>query len=402
MTNHIKAGRQASPGTGGALCLTGRFSAMYIIPAALSLLVLTSCGQAENGYANKGPQEFPIYTIQQAPTTLKVQYPASLEGQQNIEIRPKIDGYIREILVDEGAVVKKGQVLFVIDAPQYEQEVRTATAAIQSAEAEVSTAKLQVSNLTPLVKKEIITATALEAAQYNLKAKEAVLSQARASLANAHTNIGYTRIVSPVDGVVGTIPNKIGSLVSPSAPQALTMVSNIRNIYAYFSFDEKEFLAFTAKYKGQSIQEKLQQMPAVSLVLPNGTNYPEQGHVETVNGMIDRSTGAISFRATFPNPGGIIRSGGSATLEIPMNLSSALLLPQKATFEMQGRKMVYVVAADGMVKSREVHVMDIGTGDSYVVESGLQAGDKVVAEGMGNLKDSLLIKPIPAKPLAQQ
>ncbi|ACU62236.1 efflux RND transporter periplasmic adaptor subunit [Chitinophaga pinensis] len=398
MTNHMKAGRQASPGTGGALCLTG----MYIIPAALSLLLLGACGQTESGYANNGPQEFPIYTIQQAPTTLKVQYPASLEGQQNIEIRPKIDGYIREILVDEGAVVKKGQLLFVIDAPQYEQEVRTATAAIQSAEAEVSAAKLQVSNLTPLVKKEIITATALEAAQYNLEAKEAVLSQARAGLANAHTNIGYTRIVSPVDGIVGAIPNKIGSLVSPSAPQALTMVSNIRNIYAYFSFDEKEFLAFTAKYKGQSVHEKLQQMPPVSLVLPDGTHYPEQGRVETVNGMIDRSTGAISFRATFPNPAGIIRSGGSATLEIPMNLSSALLLPQQATFEMQGMKMVYVVSADGMVKSREVHVMDIGTSDSYVVESGLQAGDKVVAEGMGNLKDSLLIKPVPAKPLAQQ
>ncbi|TWV89344.1 efflux RND transporter periplasmic adaptor subunit [Chitinophaga pinensis] len=402
MTNYVNAGGPASPGTGSALPRTGGLSVRYIIPAALSLLLLGSCGQQEGGYANNGPQEFPIYTIRQTPTILKVQYPASLEGQQNIEIRPKIDGYIREILVDEGAFVKKGQVLFVIDAPQYEQEVRTATAAIQSAEAEVSAAKLQVSNLTPLVKKEIVTATALEAAQYNLKAKEAILSQAKASLANAHTNIGYTRIVSPVDGVVGTIPNKIGSLVSPAAPQALTMVSDIRNIYAYFSFDEKEFLAFTARYKGQSMQEKLQQMPAVSLVLPDGSSYPEKGRVETVNGMIDRATGAISFRATFPNPTGIIRSGGSATLEIPMNLSSALLLPQKATFEMQGRKMVYVVAADGMVKSREVHVMDIGTGDSYVVESGLQSGDKVVAEGMGNLKDSILIKPVPAKPLAQQ
>ena len=369
-----------------------------LIAAALCLLLLSSCSQdQQGGYGNTGPQEFPVYTLGTAPTTLKVQYPASLEGEQDIEIRPKIDGYIQQILVDEGAVVKKGQLLFRISAPQYEQEVKTANAAIQSAEADLATARIQVSNLTPLVKKEIITASALEAAEYNLKAKQAALAQAKASLANARTNTGYTQIVSPVDGVVGTIPNKIGSLVSPSAPQALTVISNIRNIYAYFSFDEKEFLTFIAKYPGQSVQQKLKQLPPVSLILSDGTTYPQKGRVETVNGMIDKATGSITFRALFPNAQGMIRSGGSATLEIPMDLSAALLVPQAATFEMQGKTMVYVVEPKGMVKSREIKIMSLGSGDKYVVENGLASGDQVVAEGMGNLKDSIIIKPVPIK-----
>jgi membrane fusion protein (multidrug efflux system) len=383
--------------------LSTSFKQFGYLAILLALLVLNACNPpAQNGFANAGPPEYPVYTIQNAPATLTVEYPATLEGQQNIEIRPKIDGYIRQILVDEGSVVKKGQLLFIISAPQFKQEVRSAYAAIQSAEADVHTARIQVDNLAPLVKKEIVTSSALESAQFNLKAKQAVLAQARAGLANARTNIGYTRIVSPVNGMVGNIPNKLGSLVSPSAVTPLTVVSSIKNIHAYFSFNEKEFLAFSSKYKGKTVAEKLQQMPQLSLMLPDGTLYPEKGRVETVNGMIDKATGSISFRATFPNSNGIIRSGGSATIQIPMKLSNALLLPQKATFELQGKKMIYVVNPKGMVKSREVRVMDQAAGENYVVEAGLTSGEKVVAEGMGNLKDSDTIKPVPVKTDMQQ
>jgi membrane fusion protein (multidrug efflux system) len=365
-----------------------------IIVLAGSLFLLASCSQPPATDYGAGPQEYPVYAIQNGAATLMASYPASLEGQQNVEIRPKVEGYIRQIYIDEGAVVRKGQLLFKIDAPQYEQEVLTAKAAIRSAEADVSSAKLQVANITPLVKKEIVTGTALEAAQYNLQSKEALLAQAKASLANARTNIGYTTIVSPVDGIIGKLPNKPGSLVSPASAQPLTTVSNTGNIYAYFSFDEKQFLEFSSKYPGKTIQEKLKHMPAVSLILSDGTLYPQKGHVETVNGQIDNQTGAASFRASFPNPQGTIRTGGSATLQIPLSLSSAVLLPQKATFEMQGRKMVYIVNEKGMVKGREVQVMDLLAGNDYVVKEGLKAGDRVVTDGMGNLKDSVIIKPV--------
>ncbi|MEN0052328.1 MAG: efflux RND transporter periplasmic adaptor subunit [Mucilaginibacter sp.] len=357
---------------------------------------MASCSnppEANNGAGQ--PQEYPVYAVQNSQATLLASYPASLEGEQNVEIRPKVDGYISQIYVDEGATVKKGQLLFKIDAPQYQQEVITANASIKSAEAEVNAAKLQVANITPLVKKEIVTGTALQNAQYNLQAKEAQLAQARATLANAKTNIGYTTIVSPAAGVVGKLPNKPGSLVSPSSPVPLTTVSNIQKIYAYFSFDEKQFLEFSAKYPGKSISEKIKQLPAVSLVLSDGMVYPEKGRIETVNGLIDNQTGSVSFRATFPNPLGTLRSGGSATLQIPVSIASALLLPQKATFEVQGRKMVYVVNEKGMVKGKEVQVMDLFAGNDYVVKDGLKAGDRVVTDGMGNLKDSVTIKPVP-------
>lgn len=367
-----------------------------IIMLSGTLGIMASCSnppEANNGAGQ--PQEYPVYAVQNSQATLLASYPASLEGEQNVEIRPKVDGYISQIYVDEGATVKKGQLLFKIDAPQYQQEVITANASIKSAEAEVNAAKLQVANITPLVKKEIVTGTALQNAQYNLQAKEAQLAQARATLANAKTNIGYTTIVSPAAGVVGKLPNKPGSLVSPSSPVPLTTVSNIQKIYAYFSFDEKQFLEFSAKYPGKSISEKIKQLPAVSLVLSDGMVYPEKGRIETVNGLIDNQTGSVSFRATFPNPLGTLRSGGSATLQIPVSIASALLLPQKATFEVQGRKMVYVVNEKGMVKGKEVQVMDLFAGNDYVVKDGLKAGDRVVTDGMGNLKDSVTIKPVP-------
>jgi membrane fusion protein (multidrug efflux system) len=366
-----------------------------IIMLSGAIGVLASCSNSpQAGYGAGGPQEFPVYAVQNSPATLLASYPASLEGEQNVEIRPKVDGYISQIYVDEGSIVKKGQLLFKIDAPQYQQEVLTATAAIRGAEAEVNAAKLQVANITPLVQKEIVTGTALENAQYNLQSKEAALAQAKAMLANAKTNIGYTTIVSPANGVVGNLPNKPGSLVSPASPQPLTTISNIQKIYAYFSFDEKQFLEFSAKYPGKSISEKIKQLPAVSLVLSDGTVYPEKGRIETVNGLIDNQTGSVSFRATFLNPRGDLRSGGSATLQIPISLPSALLLPQKATFEVQGRKMVFVVNDKGMVKGREVQVLDLFTDNDYVVKDGLKAGDRIVTDGMGNLKDSVIIKPV--------
>jgi len=365
------------------------------IPIVLVVALLTSCSPQQPGAGfDTSPKEYPVYTLQTGAATIISAYPASLEGEQNIEIRPKVDGFIREIFVDEGAVVKKGQLLFKLHAPQYEQEMVSAAAMISSAEAAVNAARLQVNNILPLVKKAIVTHTALETAQYQLAEKEAALAQAKASLANARTNIGYTSIGSPVNGIVGAIPYKTGSLVSSQSPLALTTVSNIGKVYAYFSFDEKQLLGFFARYPGHTVEEKLKHFPPVTLLLTDGTEYPEKGRIAAVNGMIDKKTGSISFRATFPNPSGMLRSGGSATLQIPLELPDALLLPQKATFEMQGKKLVFVVDEKNRVSSREVQVTAAGNGGNYIVQAGVQRGDRVVTDGMDNLRDSMIIKPI--------
>lgn len=363
------------------------------------LLSMASCGdkntQAGGAAAGGAPpvQSYPVFTVKAQTTTLNSDFPATLQGQQNIEIRSKIDGYVDKIFVDEGAVVKKGQMLFRISAPQYAQDVATAAAAISSAEADVSAAQLQVNKTKPLVEKDIISHFELESAQYTLQARKAALAQARASLNTAKVNLGYTNITSPVNGVVGTIPYKLGSLINSTTADPLTTVSNIGTVYAYFALNEKQLLEFSRRYEGKSLDQKLKKLPEVSLVLADGTAYPEKGRVETISGLLNTSTGSASFRAQFPNPLGLIRSGGSATVRLPNTVQNAILVPQKATYELQGKRFVYVVDAKGAVKSTEIQTMEMASGQFFVVTSGVKDGETVVLEGASSLKDGMTIKP---------
>lgn len=364
-----------------------------------AMLLLSACSHNQNQAGAQGAggqppaQSYPVFKLGTRDAILSSEYPATLQGQQNIEIRPKIDGYIDRIYIDEGAAVKKGQPLFHISAPQYTQDINTAAAAISSAQADVNTAQLQVNKTKPLVEKDIISHYELESAQLTLQARKAALAQARASLANAKTNLGYTTVTSPVNGVVGTIPYKLGSLVSSTTTQPLTTVSNIGNVYAYFSLNEKQLLDFSRRYEGKSLDAKLSKIPPVSLTLSDGTDYPEKGRVETVSGLINTETGSASFRAAFPNPVGLIRSGGSATIRIPQTVKNALLIPQKATYELQGKRFVFVVDAKGAVKNTEIQIMDLAAGQYFVVTSGLKDGDVIVLEGTANLQDGVTIKP---------
>jgi len=365
--------------------------------AIITCLVSFSCGNKQSDdSANEGvnapPAAYQVFKVISQTATLKTAYPATLQGEQNIEIRPRIDGYIEQIYVDEGATVKKGQLLFRISAPQYQQNVNTATAAISSAEADVSTAELQVKKTKPLVEKDIISRYELEAAEYTLQARKAALAQAKANLANAKTNLGYTNVTIPVNGVVGTIPYKLGSLVSSTTAMPLTTVSNIGKVHAYFSLNEKQLLNFSREYKGNTLEAKLKQLPAVTLILSDGTEYPEKGYVETIAGLINTETGSASFRATFPNPVGLLRSGGSATIEIPVTVNDATLVPQRSTYELQGKRFVYLVNDSNKVTSTEIEVMATAAGQYFVVTSGLKAGDTVVYESTGSLQDST-IKP---------
>ena len=366
----------------------------YLSIALLSLFISCSAGDDKKapGAADQ-IQSYPVVALSAQSTTLETDYPATLEGIQNIDIRPKVDGFIERIYVDEGATVKKGQLLFTINAPQYEQLVRTASASISSAEADVNAAQLQVNKTRPLVEKDIISKYDLDAAQLTLQSRKAALAQARAELANARVNLGYTRITSPVDGVIGSIPFKTGSLVNGTSAQPLTTVSNISKVYAYFSMNEKQLLDFSRNYKGSNLAAQMKNIPAVSLVLSDGTIYAQNGKIESINGLINTNTGSASLRATFANPISLLRSGASASVRIPQYLDSVILIPQKSTIDLQGKKFVYVLDDKGTVKNVEVEIMEIAKGNFYVITKGLKAGDKVVLEGFQSLKDGAQIKP---------
>lgn len=368
----------------------------FAILMGCAMMASLGCRDSQGSQNQQGgatvAQAYPVLKVTTHNTTLQSQYPATLQGVQNIEIRPKIDGYIEHIYIDEGATVKKGQLLFKISAPQYEQDVKNALAAINSAQADVNTARLQVEKTKPLVAKEIISDYELKSAEDALKVKEAALLQAKTTLANARTNLSYTTITSPVDGVAGMIPYKLGSLVSSTTTQPLTMISNISKVYAYFSMNEKQLLDFSRQYKGSTLEAKLKQLPEVSLILSDGTDYPEKGKIESIGGQINAETGAASFRATFPNPVRLIRSGGSATVVIPEPVKDALLVPQRSTYELQGKRFVYLVNGD-KVKSTEIATLPDAAGQYFVVTNGIKPGDQIVYEAAAPIADGTAIKP---------
>jgi membrane fusion protein (multidrug efflux system) len=363
----------------------------------LSGITLASCGgsnkdQAAQAGAAPQVQEYKVVTLQPRSATLNTDFPASIQGQENIEIRPRIEGYIEKIFVDEGAVVKKGQPLFKINDPQYEQAVRTANAGIKTAQAQVSTAKLAVVKVTPLVQKEIVSKYELESAQYSYDSALASLASAKAVLVNAQTNLGYTTVTSPVNGVVGSIPFRLGSLVNSSTTDPLTTVSSIGNVYAYFALNEKLLLEFTNDSSGTTFSQKIAKMPKVSLILSDGSVYKEQGRIETVNGLINTATGSANIRARFPNAQGIIRSGSSTNVRIPNPVKDAILIPQSATYELQDKRFAVVIDKDGKSKTVSITVMENTPGNYFIVKSGLKSGDQVALEGVATLKDGTQIK----------
>lgn len=363
------------------------------VTAFILLLVLGACKNNKGGSKNAVIKPYPVITLTPQDAVINSDYPATIMGIQNIEIRPKIDGYVEAIYIDEGATVKKGQLLFKINAPQYEQNVNTAEANIKIAVADVNAAQMQVNKVKPLVEKDIVSAYELESAAYTLQSKQAALAQAQAALNNAKTNLSYTLITSPADGVVGLLPYKIGSLVSSTTANPLTTVSDITQIYAYFSINERQGLDFFLASKGATMQEKLATLPPVTLVLANGIILPRKGRVETASGLINPQTGAINMRATFDNPDGLVRSGSSAIVRVPRTVDTALLVPQKATYQIQGKLFVYVVDADNKVRSVDIGSNASAAGQSFVVQQGLKAGDKIVVDGISNLREDLVIQP---------
>ena len=338
--------------------------------------------------------EYQVLKLAPETITLYNEFPATIEGIENIEIRPKIEGFIEKVHVDEGEYVEKGRLLFVLNAPQYEQEIRNTEAAISSAEAAVNSAQVDVEKTRPLVERDIISKFELTSAENTVTAKKAALEQAQVNLANAKTNYSYTRITAPVSGFIGTLPYKIGSLVNSSTADPLTTISNIKKVYAYFSINEKTHLEFARKNKGMTPQERKNNQPEVSLLLPDYTLFDEKGSIQTISGQVDEETGSFNVRAVFNNPDNLLRTGNSATIRIPRTIENVLQIPQAATYEIQGNVYAYVVDSLSQAISTKITVTPSTSGQAYIVTEGLKANDEVIIEGINTLSSGKKIKPV--------
>lgn len=363
----------------------------YFASLGMALLTLTACGSSSQQMP-EASNDYAVQTVQTTEASLNTSYPATIKGVQDIEIRPKIAGHITKVLVDEGDFVTAGQPLFLIDAVQYQAAVKSAKAAIAVVKANISTQQLTVNNKKQLLEKKIISQYDYDIAANTLKSYEAQLAQSQAALVEAENNLSYCTVKSPANGVVGTIPYRVGSLVSSSSAEALTTVSNISNVYVYFSMTEKQLLSLTKESGG--ITKAMAAMPAITLVMADGTQYNETGKVTAISGVIDQSTGAVQMRATFNNAGHILRSGGTGSVLIPTHSNNAILIPQKSTYEIQNKKFVYVLGSDNTVSSREIEVLSQNDGTNYVVISGLRAGERIVVDGVNQLKNGQKINPI--------
>lgn len=361
--------------------------ALWMLSAAL----LTACG-SKSSQMPEANKDFAVETVKTTEADLKTSYPATIKGMQDIEIRPKVSGYLTKLLVDEGATVRKGQPLFLIDSEQYQAAVNSAKAQVRVCKANIATQKLTVENKQALFDQKIISSYDLQMAKNTLESYEAQLAAAQASLQSAQDNLRWCTVTSPSDGVVGMIPYRVGSLVSASNAQPLTTVSNISQMYVYFSMTEKQLLGLIREQGGLSAA--ISKMPAVSLVLSDGTEYSQSGVVSTVSGVIDSNTGSVQMRATFDNAGHVLRSGGTGSILIPIHQKDAILIPQKATYEIQNKKFVYVVGADNKVQSREIEVLVQNDGQNYVVSNGLKVGERIVIDGVNRLKNDMQINPI--------
>jgi membrane fusion protein (multidrug efflux system) len=364
------------------------FATLSILIVVLVCFSLNSCYNKDK----KGDkiQEYAVITVNTSTVELKSSYPAVIKGKQDIEIRPQISGIITNLCVDEGSIVSKGQTLFVIDPVQYQEAVNSAKANVSVAKANVATAEITAKNKRELAKNNVIGSYDLQMAENTLLSSKALLAQANAQLVSAQKNLSYTNIKSPSNGVVGTIPFRKGSLVSSSTTTALTTVSDISEMYAYFSMTEKQLLSLTNN--GKSQKEILDNMPKVELKMIDGSIYGENGKIETMSGIIDQSTGTVSIRAKFTNKQKILRSGGTGTIMIPYKMDNCIIIPQKAAYEIQDKKFVYTVNSNSIVKSTPIEIFALDDGKNYVVTSGLKIGDKIVVEGIASLKDGMKIK----------
>ena len=350
---------------------------------AASALLLVSCGKSGGGRPTFGDNEYPVLTVGTQSAASQATYPASIKGVQDVQISPKVQGFITQINVKEGQTVGAGQVLFVLDNATYQAQVRQMEAAVNTAQAACNTSKLSYENSQKLYENKVIGDFELQSATNAYESAKAQLAQAQAGLASAKETLSFCYVKSPAAGVVGTLPLKVGALVNTAS--VLTTVSNNSSMEVYFSMTEKDALEMSKSGEG------LQKLPAVKLKLADGTIYGHDGKVTKMSGVIDAATGTVQMIAVFPNPEKLLKSGGSGSIVIPHDNASAIVIPQSCVSEVQNKKFVYTVGDDNKVKYTEIKVSPQDDGVNYVVTDGLKVGDKYVTNGITKLNDGMEI-----------
>ncbi|MGJ8658360.1 efflux RND transporter periplasmic adaptor subunit [Cellulophaga fucicola] len=349
-----------------------------LIPMAAFLVIVGCGGKQEQQAPQAPPASLPVVQLQPKTVTGYTEYPTTIEGVINSNVRAKASGYIQKVLVDEGQKVRKGQILFRLETQSLSQDAG-------AAKARINVAQVEVDKLIPLVEKNIISAVQLETAKANL-------AQAKANYSSVAATIGYATIKSPVDGYVGAINFREGTLISPSDPTPLTTVSDISKVYAFFSLNETQYLDFLQNAEGKNVKEKLANYADVNLILANGSIYSEKGKIQTSTGQVNPNTGTVSLRAIFNNPNQLITNGNSGKIQIPTVYENAIVIPQEATYEQQGNVMLFKLGENNKVVNTIVKVKAT-IGNLYVIESGLDAKDKIVTTGVGKLRDGVEIAP---------
>ena len=359
--------------------------------ASLALL-LTACGGSGKRNMDFSDNEYPVRTIEAQGSNSETLYPAIIRGVQDVEIRSKVSGFITKLMVKEGERVRAGQLLFVIDNETYQATVRQATASVNAAKAQLNTAKLTLDNSKQLFTNHVIGQYELETAKNSYESAQAALLQAKAGLASAKEMLSYCYVKSPVSGLVGSLPYKVGALVSPSSVEPLTTVSDNNVMEVFFSVTEKDVLAMTRNVGG--VKGSIDNYPAVKLKLADGSMYNLPGKVAKMSGVIDRSTGSVSMIARFSNPNHLLRSGASGAIVVPFVASNAIVIPQDAVAQIQDKYFVYVVDNKNKARYTEIKVSPDNDGENYVVTEGLHVGDKIVLKGISALNEGADVTPL--------
>lgn len=357
--------------------------------ALVITIVVAACGQAPTHQPQI--QAYETMKVATADKELKTNYSASIRGQQDVEIYPQVSGTLTRLCVNEGESVRKGQLLFVIDQVPYQAALRTADANVEAAKAGVATAQLVYDSKKKLYDENVISEFELNTALNSLLTAKAQAAQADAQRVNAANNLSYTEVKSPADGVVGVLPYRVGALLSPSMPKPLTTISDNSTMHVYFSMTENQMLDITRRYGSKD--KALEMMPEVELILNDKSQYEIPGKVEAISGVIDRNTGTVTLRAAFPNPNGLLQSGGSGNVVVPVEVKDCIVIPRTATFEIQDKVFVYTIA-DGVTRALPVEVTRASGGTEYIVNNGLNVGDLILTEGVGILREGT---PVQAK-----
>lgn len=353
----------------------------------LLAVLLVACGDKQK--THEVSAEYPMMRVSRSTIKTTESYPATIQGRQVVELYPQVSGKISKLLVKEGERVKQGQVLFIIDQVPSQAALRTATANVNAARAQVDVAQLDYDSKVILFNEEVISDYDLAKAKKALTIAKAGLKQAKAQETNARNDFSYTEVKSPCNGVVGTLPYRAGALVGPSITQPLTTVSDTEQMYVYFSLTEREVI--TRMQQRGSFDKVAEAFPPVSIKMANGAKYSLLGKVESISGVVDKGTGSLSARAVFPNPDGILLTGSTGRLIVPETHKNVIVIPQTATYEIMNKTYAYKVV-DGVAHATIISVQPLSDGVNYIVVSGLNDGDVIITEGAGYVKEGMKIQ----------